>query len=97
MADEKRVLRDYYVFTIPQVSVFAGAILGILFILRLKVELVLGLFSVIYGVMLTVIHLVVYPHFKSNPLYRFGLAFSVVLLLAGIYLVALGINMFSSG
>lgn len=88
MREDTRVLRDYYIFTIPHISVFAGAILGVLFVLEIRTELALGVFSLVYGLMLTVIHLVVYPHFRSNVVYRLGLLSSLVLFLAGLYLVS---------
>jgi hypothetical protein len=89
MADERKVLMDYYFFTVPQVSVFAGGILGILFILGIKTELALGIFALLYGLMLSILHIVVYNHFRSSWLYYAGLLGSIVLILSGLYLILL--------
>lgn len=94
MKGDTRVLRDYYLFTIPYVSVFVGAILGVLFILKVDLYLALGIFSLLYGLMFVIIHAVVFPHFRSNNIYRLGLLFSAVLVVIGLLLVYRGISNF---
>ncbi|WP_237702085.1 hypothetical protein [Thermococcus sp. AM4] len=87
MDENTRILRDYYIFTIPQITVFVGAVLGLLFVLRIDVHLALGIFSLLYGIMLLAIHAVVFQHFRSNRIYRLGLLFSLVLIATGLFLV----------
>lgn len=87
MDEKTRILRDYYMFTIPHVSVFVGAVLGVLFVLRIKTLLALGIFSVLYGVMLVIIHAIVYPQFRSNWIYRLGLLGSFLLAVIGLFLI----------
>jgi uncharacterized membrane protein YvlD (DUF360 family) len=91
MKEETRILRDYYLFTLPQVSVFAGAVLGILFILHLPILLSLGVFSLLYGVLLLIIHAIVYPQFHSNVLYRLGFLGSAIMVVVGLYFLYLAI------
>ena len=94
MKGDTEVLRNYYLFTIPQVSVFVGAVLGVLFILKLDIHLSLGIFSFLYGLMLVTIHAVVFQHFRSNIIYRLGLFFSTVLILLGLLLIYQSVSNF---
>ncbi len=84
---EGKVLLKYYAFTVPNVSILAGSILGVLFVLGVKVELALGLFALLYGIMLLIIHVIVYPQFRRELLYRLGLLGSTLLTGIGAFLV----------
>ncbi|WP_337998395.1 hypothetical protein [Thermococcus gammatolerans] len=92
MDENTRILRDYYFFTIPHITVFAGAVLGILFILRIDVRMALGIFAFLYGLMLLTIHAIVFRHFRSNMIYRLGLLFSLVLVMTGLFLMYASIS-----
>lgn len=94
MKEDNKILRDYYFFTIPQVSVFAGAVLGILFVLRIDIHMALGIFAFLYGLMLLGVHGVVFQHFRSNRIYRLGLIFSLILTAGGLFLLYTGISDF---
>lgn len=87
MDEKTRILRDYYAFTIPHISVFVGAVLGVLFVLKVSVPLALGVFSALYGLMLSIVHVIVYPQFRSNWIYRLGLSGSILLMLVGVFLI----------
>ncbi|ASJ03634.1 hypothetical protein A3L09_10380 [Thermococcus profundus] len=87
MDEKTRILRDYYTFTIPHISVFVGAVLGLLFVLRISITLALGVFSALYGLMLLIVHAIVYPQFRSNWIYRLGLFGSILLMLVGVFLI----------
>jgi len=92
MKEDNKILRDYYFFTIPQVSVFAGAVLGVLFVLKVDLHIALGIFAFLYGLMLLMIHAVVFHHFRSNIIYRLGIIFSFVLAAVGLFLTYAGVS-----
>ena len=83
MNGEGRVLRDYLVFTVPQVTVFTGAVLGILLAIGIKLNVALGIFSMMYGSMLLILALIIRPHVSGLLLYRLVVAFSVSLIAEG--------------
>ncbi|WP_175059919.1 hypothetical protein [Thermococcus sp. 2319x1] len=85
--DENKILLHYYMFTIPQITVFAGAILGILLILHLDVKKALGIFATFYGVLLIMIAALVRNQFSKLPLYRASLLFFTIFTLLGILLL----------
>jgi hypothetical protein len=89
MGEEGKVLRDYLIFTVPQVTVFAGAVLGILLAVGVKLNTALGIFSGLYGGMLLILALIIRPHVSGLRLYRLVIAFSVGLILVGV-LVLMG-------
>lgn len=86
--DENRILLNYYLFTVPHITVLAGAVLGILLLLKIDIKKALGIFAVFYGSMLTILALMVRAHFSKLTLYKLSLIiffgftlFGVVLLL----------------
>ncbi|KUK16879.1 hypothetical protein [Thermococcus sibiricus] len=85
--DENKILLHYYLFTIPQITVFAGAILGILLILHVDVRKALGIFATFYGVLLIIIAALVRNQFSKLPLYRITLLFFTIFALLGILLL----------
>ncbi|MCO6040268.1 hypothetical protein [Thermococcus alcaliphilus] len=85
--DENKILLHYYMFTIPQITVFAGAILGILLILHVDVKKALGIFATFYGVLLIIIAALVRNQFSKLPLYRISLLFFTIFALLGILLL----------
>jgi len=85
--EERKVLLKYYAFTVPNVSILAGSILGVLFVLGVRAELALGLFALIYGIMLLIIHAIVYPQFRLELLYRLALLGSLLLTGVGVFLL----------
>ncbi|CAI1492501.1 conserved membrane protein of unknown function [Thermococcus nautili] len=85
--DDNRVFLNYLAFTVPHVTVFAGAVFGILVLLGIKTSLALGIFALLYGVMLLAIALVAREHFSGLGLYRLYLAFSVFLVATGLFLL----------
>jgi len=85
--DENKILLHYYMFTIPQITVFAGAILGILLILHVDVKKALGIFATFYGVLLIIIATLVRNQFSKLPLYRISLLFFTIFALLGILLL----------
>lgn len=85
--DENKILLHYYMFTIPHITVFAGAILGILLILHVDVRKALGVFATFYGVLLIIIAAVVRNQFSKLPLYRISLLFFTIFALLGIILL----------
>ncbi|MCD6559132.1 hypothetical protein DRN43_00945 [Thermococci archaeon] len=86
MEDEK-ILLNYYMMTVPHVTVLSGAILGLLLLLRLDVKLALGLFSIFYGTSLTIIAMIVRPQFGKLGLYRISLLGFISLILMGLFLI----------
>lgn len=87
MDEDTKVLRDYLMFTVPHVTVLAGALLGVLLIAGVSVNTALGIFTSFYGFMLFVLGLVVTPHFSKVPLYKVMMAFFVCLMLLGVVLL----------
>ncbi|WP_335755233.1 hypothetical protein [Thermococcus siculi] len=90
MDEETKVLRDYLMFTVPHVTVLAGAILGILMIIGVPVNVALGIFAIVYGLMLTVLGLVIRPHVSGILLYRLSMAFFVGLVVVGAVILLYG-------
>lgn len=86
--DDERVLLNYYAMTVPNVTILAGSILALLFLLRIDLNLALGAFSTFYGLSLTIIHLIVREQFGRLRLYRLAFLFSASLILMGVALVA---------
>jgi len=84
---ENRILLNYYLFTIPQVTVFAGAVLGIMLILEIKTQTALGIFASFYGLLLTIIALLVKKQFSNLVLYKISLLFFVGFMMLGILLL----------
>ncbi|WP_297534497.1 hypothetical protein [Thermococcus sp.] len=87
MEMERRVFRDYLLFTVPHVTVFAGMVFGILLLVGVKVNLALGIFALVYGLMLLIVGLTVYPHFSKLAYYRLFLLSSLLLFLVGVLLL----------
>ncbi|WP_456366572.1 hypothetical protein [Thermococcus sp.] len=85
--EEGKVLLKYYAFTVPNVSILAGSVLGVLFVLGVRGEFALGLFALIYGIMLLIIHVIVYPQFRRELLYKLGLLGSLLLTGIGVFLL----------
>nr|WP_297507907.1 hypothetical protein [Thermococcus sp.] len=84
---EERTFMNYLAFTVPHVTVFAGAVFGILLLIGIDLRLSLGIFATLYGVMLTIIGLIVRPHFSSLLVYRLYMIFSVLIGILGIALL----------
>lgn len=85
--DDERVFLNYLIFTVPQITVFAGAIFGILILLGVEVSIALGAFALLYGIMLSVIALISREHFSGLTLYRLFLLFSLLLAVSGVVLL----------
>ncbi|WP_297476520.1 hypothetical protein [Thermococcus sp.] len=83
MDDDTKVLRDYLAFTVPHVTVLAGAILGVLLIARVPMNVALGVFALTYGLMLTILGLIIRQHVSHLWAYRLIMAFSIGLALVG--------------
>ncbi|WP_297470003.1 hypothetical protein [Thermococcus sp.] len=90
--DDKRVFLNYLAFTVPHVTVFAGAIFGILVLLGINKLLALGAFALLYGIMLFAIGLVAREHFSGLGLYRLYILFSVSIAISGGVLLYLAIR-----
>jgi len=84
MEDDAKVFRDYLIFTVPHITVFAGALFGLMILLGLNVKLSVGIFAFIYGLMLSILALVIRPHVSRLRLYWLFLLFSLALLGAGV-------------
>jgi uncharacterized membrane protein YphA (DoxX/SURF4 family) len=85
--DERRVFLNYIAFTLPHVTVFTGAVFGILVLLGIKTPLALGIFASLYGIMLFAIALVAREHFSGLTIYRLYLLFSIFLSITGAFLL----------
>ncbi|USS41288.1 hypothetical protein NF865_03595 [Thermococcus aggregans] len=85
--DENRTLIHYYMFTIPHITVFAGAILAILLILHIDLKKALGVFATFYGILLIIIAAIVKNHFSKLSLYRISLLLFIMFTLLGILLL----------
>ena len=85
--EDRKVFLNYLAFTVPHVTVFAGAIFGILVLLGINTYLALGIFAFLYGLMLLAIALVSREHFSSLKFYRIFLVSSVFLTLFGVFLI----------
>ncbi|WP_456395886.1 hypothetical protein [Thermococcus sp.] len=88
--DDERILMRYYAFTIPHITVIAGALLGVLLIAGIDIKRALGIFSAVYGMLLIIIGLIARPHFSKLALYRISIMFFSGILIAGIILFFLG-------
>ncbi len=87
MDDENRVFRDYLLFTVPHITVFAGALFGLMILLGLDVKLSAGIFAFAYGMMLSVLGLIIRPHVSRLKLYWGFMVSSILLLVAGILVI----------
>lgn len=81
---DAKVLRNYYMMTVPQVSVLAGAIFGVMIAVGMSTRLAAGIFAVTYGLSLTVLHVVVREHLGHLKLFK-------VFFIASISLIAVGL------
>ncbi|WP_324734872.1 hypothetical protein VFC49_06555 [Thermococcus sp. SY098] len=85
--DENKVLLNYYLFTVPHITVLAGAVLGLLLLLKVDIKKALGIFAVFYGSMLTILALMVRGHFSRLTLYKLSLILFFGFTLLGIVLL----------
>ncbi|AHF81055.1 hypothetical protein [Thermococcus paralvinellae] len=85
--DENRVLLNYYLFTVPHITVLAGAVLGLLLLLKIDIKKALGIFAVFYGSMLTILALMVRTHFSKLILYKLSLIVFFGFTLLGVVLL----------
>ncbi|NJE76815.1 hypothetical protein [Thermococcus sp. ES12] len=90
MDEDLRVLRDYLAFTVPHVTVLAGALLGVLLILGVSVNTALGIFAVFYGLMLFVLGLVIGTHLSRLIWYRLMMAAFAGLMVVGVFILLYG-------
>ncbi|NJE86083.1 hypothetical protein E3E23_09660 [Thermococcus sp. CX2] len=90
MDENTRVLRDYIIFTVPHVTMLAGAVLGVLLLLGVRPNVALGIFTAFYGFMLLILALVIRPHFSKLTIYKVAVAFFVGLILMGALLLFYG-------
>jgi hypothetical protein len=90
MKEEDRVFMRYLMFTVPHATVFAGALFGILLVLRIRLELAVAVFSLTYGVVLTILALLVRDHFSKSTLYRLFLSTGLLFLLGGASILLFG-------
>jgi len=82
-----KVLRNYYMMTVPQVSVFSGAIFGVMMAVGVNVRVAAGVFALIYGLSLVVLHIVVREHLGHLKLYKAFLIASVLLASVGVLIL----------
>ncbi|WP_457752811.1 hypothetical protein [Thermococcus sp.] len=85
--DENKVLLNYYLFTVPHMTVLAGAVLGLLLLLKVDIKKALGIFAVFYGSMLTILAFMVRSHFSRLVLYKLSLIIFFGFTLLGIVLL----------
>lgn len=90
MDEDTNVLRDYLIFTVPHVTVLAGAILGVMMILGFPINVALGLFAMAYGIMLTILGIIIRPHVSGSTLYRLMMVFFVGLVGMGMIILFYG-------
>ncbi|WP_335755157.1 hypothetical protein [Thermococcus barossii] len=90
MDEDLKVLRDYLAFTVPHVTVLAGALLGVLLILGVSVNTALGIFAVFYGLMLFVLGLVIGTHISRLIWYRLMMAAFAGLMVVGVFILLYG-------
>ena len=90
MDEDLKVLRDYLAFTVPHVTVLAGALLGVLLILGISVNTALGIFAIFYGFMLFVLGLVIGPHLSRLLWYRLMMAAFAGLMVVGALILLYG-------
>jgi FtsH-binding integral membrane protein len=90
MDEDLRVLRDYLAFTVPHVTVLAGALLGVLLILGVSINTALGIFAVFYGLMLFVLGLVIGTHLSRLIWYRVMMAAFAGLMVVGVFILLYG-------
>jgi FtsH-binding integral membrane protein len=90
MDEDLKVLRDYLAFTVPHVTVLAGALLGVLLILGVSVNTALGIFAVFYGLMLFVLGLVIGTHLSRLIWYRLMMAAFAGLMVVGVFILLYG-------
>ncbi len=90
MKEDDRVFIRYLMFTVPHATVFAGALFGILLVLGVRIETSIGVFSLVYGVMLTVLALLVRDHFSDSLLHKVFLLTGVLFLIGGACILLLG-------
>jgi len=83
MDEDTKVLRDYLMFTVPQVSVFAGAVFGVTLLLGLPARVAVGVFAALYGFMLLILAVIIRGQARGLFLYRVFVAFSLLLMGAG--------------
>ncbi|AEC51884.1 hypothetical protein PNA2_0968 [Pyrococcus sp. NA2] len=87
----ERELVRYYMFTIPHVTIFSGAIFGLLLLMKVNTKLASGLFATLYGFLLTILALIVRQHFWNSTLYRISLITFISLFAAGILITLMSI------
>lgn len=87
MDGDLRVFRDYLAFTVPHITMFAGAVFGILLLLGIDPPLAAGIFAILYGGMLTISGLVIRPHLSGVKAYSAYMIFATLLFAAGIIIV----------
>ena len=87
MDEETKVMRDYLAFTVPHITVFAGAVFGILLLVGVDRVLASGIFALLYGIMLTVLGLIIRPHARGSRLYMAFLVFSLSIMLGGMAVI----------
>ncbi|NJE05626.1 hypothetical protein E3E36_05605 [Thermococcus sp. M36] len=90
MDEDLKVLRDYLLFTVPHVTVLAGAVFGILLVLGIPVVTALGVFMVFYSLMLIVLGLIIRPHVSGMLWYQLLMLLFAVLLAGGLFILLAG-------
>ncbi|AAL80575.1 hypothetical protein PFDSM3638_02240 [Pyrococcus furiosus DSM 3638] len=91
MKEEEKTLVRYYALTIPHITLFAGAILGILMLMKADFILSLGIFSTLYGLMLLIVGIIVKDHFWELTLYKLSLLAFSLFILFGLILISMSI------
>lgn len=87
MDEEEKVFLRYLMFTVPHATVLAGALLGVLLVLKVRPEVAAGVFSIIYGVLLIILGSTVWSHFSKSYLYRIFVGIGAFLLAGGILIL----------
>lgn len=90
MDEELKVLINYLMFTVPHVTILAGALLGVLLILGVQLNVALGIFMIFYSFLLTVIALIIRSHVSGSLLYRLFLFMCIITLFMGICVLFCG-------
>ncbi|BAD85983.1 hypothetical membrane protein, conserved [Thermococcus kodakarensis KOD1] len=87
MDEEEKVFLRYLMFTVPHATVLAGALLGVLLVLKVRPEVAAGIFSLVYGTILMILAAVVKDHFSKSPLYKIFLSITLFLVGGGVLIL----------
>ncbi|AMQ18790.1 hypothetical protein [Thermococcus peptonophilus] len=87
MNEDEKVFLRYLMFTVPHATVLAGALLGVLLVLKVRPEMAAGIFSLVYGTVLAILAAVVRDHFSKSSLYKIFLSIALFLVGGGVLIL----------